>query len=566
MEILKKYKNDIIIFIILFILLSFIVILLIPTPDWDFYNYHYYIGHAFLNNRIETDFLPANYRSYFNPYMDVITFLLMKHLNNHPYIFLSISTLDNTFFLFMIYKLGNLLLNNLDKIYKNLFIFLIVVYIAFMPILFDGLNYSMNDVATADFAFVAMYLFIKNIFTQSKNRNFWILLSGIFAGIGFSLKNTALVYIIPYFIVFLLQRKSIISPFKTFLYFMSGLIGSVLIVGGPWLFTIYKNFHNPVFPYYNNIFKSELCDPVDIGVFSVLGSLPRNIYEFIFYPFMHCDTRDIFFGSSHTDWDPRYAINFICVLILSCYLFITRKNNEKMFFGIIEKNHLIFLLIYVVFSYYACIYFTGAYRYIVLTSALYGFTLFAVCLLTGNLFKLKQPVSSAVLLLCVLLFTYLTSTYLYYDFSVKKPFRKGAKLFYNNENYGIEDNSYVIMLNMPTSYVAVEQNQKAKYYGFVLPSDIFEKYKKYIHTEEKFDYYAHFMFSKYLEKELSSILSNPKNKIYIIYSDIFFHEQIYNEALDFYSGGIRKVKNCREVKYKGIVTYDEYTSFVCDFN
>ena len=47
--------------------------------NWDLQNYHYYNGYAFLHGNIDQDFLAAGIQSYFNPFLDVMNYLMIAH-------------------------------------------------------------------------------------------------------------------------------------------------------------------------------------------------------------------------------------------------------------------------------------------------------------------------------------------------------------------------------------------------------------------------------------------------------------------------------------------------------
>ena len=559
---IKSYKVDIFVFLFLFIILSLISIFILQSPDWDFYNYHYYNGWAFLNDRVGTDFLPANFRTYINPYYDSFLYFLMTKLNNHPYIFLSLSSFDNALFLYLIYKIANFIITEQNKLIKSIILFLVIAYTAFSPIMLDALNCSMNDVAAGNFVLITLYLLIRNLFNTSKHRNKLIILSGIILGAGICIKYSCAIALGGFIAIFIFQRKQIENFGKTFILFFSSVFISFILTDGYWLLLLFKLYGNPIYPYLNDIFKSPFFDIMNIASIDYLDTLPRNIFEFIFYPFMY--SKDFFFGNYHLDWDARYAINFICVLILSLNL-LFKKNKTDLYLGIIKYEHIWFIILFVFFTYYINTYFTGVYRFIIPSSALYGITFFISIFLLCNLIKIKNIKHCILISTFILILVYLNNTY-NSDYKIVMPQKDNAKLFYNNEDYKFEDNSKIILLNCPISYLAASQNKNAKYYGFVIPSHIFEKHKKYMEEEEKPAFHTRYMFSKYIEKTLSDTLVNPDNKIYLIYDEYPYYEDVYKQALDFYSNNTREMQNCREIGYQGIIYFDYIQSYLCEFN
>lgn len=559
---LKTYSKDILIFLLLFIILSIISVFIVQCPDWDFYNYHYYNGYAFLNDRIGTDFLPANFRTYINPYYESFLYFLMTKLNNHPYVFLSITSLDNALFLFLIYKITDFIIVEPNKIIKSIIILLSLGYIAFTPIMIDGYNYSMNDIAVGNFVLISLYLLLKNLFIDLPKRNLWIFISGISLGIALALKLTCLVYCFTIvFCIFILMKK-IPNWFKTLMLFVAGVMISFIILDGYYMYNLYKLYDNPLFPYFNNIFKSKYYADIDMAHFEYLGILPANLKELIFYPFYYTAENHIW-GNYRLNIDFRYAITFISAILLGIYMFITRKNDSDKFLNVIKKEHLYFLLLLVIVSYYCNQSLSGVYRFIISTSALYGIIAYIVCELLCKIVRINNKMFCIIVFICLTIFAYCTSTYSYY--SIKVP-EKNNKLFYNDEKYNIEDNAKVLLLNAETSYFVSGQNKKAQYYGFAIPTHIFEKYNDFLKDKTGLTYYSIFTFSEYLENELKKMLSDNNNKIYVIYNQNNYFENIYKEALDFYSSETREMGNCREIGYKGIVYFRYNKVYLCEFN
>lgn len=556
----KSLKKDILIFLIIFIIQSCVSIFFLQCPDWDFYNYHYYIGYAFLNDRLGTDFLAANFRTCINPYADAITYFLIKSLNNHPYCFLIIHSLDSTVLVYLVYKITDFLIAPADKILKYLSVLLCVGYILFSPILIDGYNYSMNDVFVSDFILISFYLFIKNIFDKSPNRMNFIFLSAVILGLGLTLKHS--LYFITIFILLLFFKKQIPDFWKTICVFSITVALSYFLFAGYWLYLVNEYYHSPFFPYMNTIFKSDYFDLMDMSKYDWMNISPRNLFELIFYPFLRMGNS--FVGSFRGDWDPRYAMNIIFIIFIAINLFYSRKNNSELYLGIIKRNQIAFLISFVFVSYYFYTSLTGIYRFLIPTSSLFGIVCCIFAVLCCNTLKLNKWYYYIALFLILLFFAYYNSIIMTKHYFVMP--KKNEKLFYNDQDFGIKDNSYVIMLNNATSYLIPGQNKNAHYYGFVIPKSIFEQNFQFIKDEDPMNYNNHYMYSNYLENLLLNIISNEKNTIYLIYAESLYYDDIFKKSLDYYSKGKRKIENCRQVGYKGILYFNNERSYFCELN
>ena len=92
----------------------------------------------------------------------------------------------------------------------------------------------------------------------AKSRYEWqlLLLSGLFLGVAVGMKLTAIIYI-PGIAVVLLRRlfQHEMSWSEGLWYFMGGVSGFLLSYGW-WGYALYQQFGNPLFPFFNEFFKS----------------------------------------------------------------------------------------------------------------------------------------------------------------------------------------------------------------------------------------------------------------------------------------------------------------------
>ena len=386
------------------------------------------------------------------------------------------------------------------------------------------------------------------------------MLSGALMGISLVLKYTGYLYCIAILFTLLILNKKIPDFKKTAAVYFISVVVSFLIFGSSWLYSIYKLYDNPLFPYLNNIFHSKYYDYIDMSRIDCLGIRPRNLFEIVFYPFLWSST--FLFGSYRMDWDPRYAINVISSIMIALHLIWTRK-EEGLYLDIIKRDYLCFLLLFINISYYILVYITGIYRFIIPTSCLFGITALIACVLISKCFKSKD-ICKLLIFISLFIFVYINS-FCTTERNFVMPV-KNAKLFYNDEKYDIQDGSKVLLLNPITSYFTAGQNKNAQYLGFVIPKHIYKKYEDYLKKEEPISWFAHYMFSDYLENLIKETVTKSENKIYIIYSDSSYFEDVYKEALDFYSNGRRKMENCRKISYKGLVYFNYAEANLCEYN
>ncbi len=535
----NKFLCYLFIFLCLWLLLwviSFPVFSFFDFPISDWYNYHFYNCWAFLNDRMGQDFLAANNRTCLNPLIDLPEYLLLLKLKYHPYLFMFLTLFDNVCLLFILYKISDYIFikaNKITNFFRNLFC---ILYVAFSPVFFEQFSIDLNDTKIAVIFLLGFYILLKNLFLPySKKRNAMICIAGLLFGAALGLKQTAVVNCIGILLTCIVLFKRINRPFVTIFYISAGIVFSFLLTNGFWMYKCYLYYHNPVFPYFNDIFKSEYADSVKLMDF--LSMKPETILEYIFYPFIGKP-----YGKYFTfDYDFRYAVNFLSVLIISPIALISfKKKGTEFFLNLIKYDYLFLILIFTVISFYINISIFAVYRYIIASSILYGIIfLILIYLLFYKSSHRKFLISLIAIVSLILLYGCNIKDNIKEKFNNQNYMIK--QLITLPENFGFEDNSYVIVLTETSSAFVVNQNSKVKYIGFAMPKDGFYD----VNEMDKF-YYSRLSFSEYIKKYCLNIFASD-SKVYILYTDTY-PSGLYKVLIE----GInsigekynRKVENC----------------------
>lgn len=541
----NKIIKDILIFLVFWLLYAIIAtsFVLLPVNDW--LDYHYYNSWQFLTNRYNMDFMAANFRSYFPPFIDIPQYLLINKLNNHPFLFIFIEQFDNAFFVFIVYKIINFLLD-LETVYeKRLCTIFSIVYIFLSPIMFKVLNFGYNDAKISSLVALSVYIILKNVYKiHSLKRDKAILLSGIILGFALGLKYTVCVYVLALILCFFFLRKRIEGSKSLIINFIIGVAISFLLVDGYWWLFLYKHFGNPLFPYFNEFFHSPYVDLNSLFIADYSIIRPKNVIEFIFYPFM--TNNKWFHGFSDPSiFDIRYAFAYIAVFILGLKLYLRSRNikNYNYITKAMNDENLAFLLLLLFNSCVINLLAFGLYRFVILSSALFG--LLMVCLV----YSFKDKVKLGVFIVLLLL-VYLSSNFGKWNhFAPFNTFKKSKIVSYHDLN--IENGANVILISHAASYSIVKQNANAHYYSFVFPSFLIDKYKNRVRNK---DFLAtEIFYSNYLENKIKNIVQNEKN-VYFIMSKYDFYidydRNFYEESIKYYyDDDTAKFYNCKDVDF-----------------
>ncbi len=570
----NKYVKEIIIFFSIWIMFIIIYILRPIMPDWDWYNYRAYNCWAFLNGRLPIDFFASNLRTCINPLINLPEYFLMVKVKNF-YLATILGTINISILMFFLYKMIDFLFAQQGNLFKIILFLFSFIYLINSPMFLKlSIIGGSSDVIIAMLCLAGLYYLMKNLFIiPDKKRNLFIFICGCLFGAAAGLKYTAIVSFITVCLIFIIFRKKTFRPYYTLMLFLLGGFISFFITGGIWMIYCYNIYHNPVFPYFNDIFHSEYADFVRVHNSDYEHILPKNLFEYVFYSFLKYENEYKVFGYDNRAYDLRWGISYICVVFLSTGCFISKylkKGEQQEYFpNLISNNSFYLLLCFITFSYLINTAVFGTYRYIMASYCLFGIIvyLFSEALFCNIKFK-----KFIIFCFCVLitLFVYLKSGNGYIDlvFNFGETITKKEVLsspVFKNKNLEFKNDSKVFILNNGTAIGAVGQNKNTQYIGFSLDRenyDILDKYKEFYLLG------AYFVPSNYiagLNKKI--ILSN--DFVHIIYSEdtdpniVLRILEKYNKEREI----PRKISNCipADIAYYGISA--NYMNIVkCDFN
>ena len=378
----KLFEHDYIIFCLSILIGGICSILHGVDRSFDVRNYHIYNPYAFLNNRITIDIMPADIQSYFNPLLDVPYYLMVKHLNNFPYLVSFIQGLSYALLIFITYKIAKFIFDGHYN--KKLYILLSVIIGSTGALTLYNIGTLTHDIFVGDIVLISIYLILKVI---KKHSYINTLLSGILLGSICGLKLTAGIFGFAMICSLVLFYKDINKPIKTIcLFSISAFIG-FLITNGFWMWKLYSIFHNPFFPYFNSIFKSDFTNCADMLKTDFQGLYPENIWQYLFFPFyfyQHLPTK----GFEINYQDFRFAAIYVC-LIINIFIYITNKFRKiRLNETSINFKAINFILLICIFTYLIWINTFATIRYLTPISALSG--IITIAILTKLLYFIKE--------------------------------------------------------------------------------------------------------------------------------------------------------------------------------
>lgn len=267
--------------------------------NWDLQNYHFYNGYLYTHGRLITGSL-ATVQSYLDPMLNSFYYLLISTLTplqvNLAIAALQSLSLASAFFLSMLVFEGNS--------YQNKFTLSAIISISalFGPIFWSEIGGTMGDSLLALPVIVSAIFSVKSVAMADaiKQRSIYVAISGVMIGFASGLKFTNMTYavamLVALAIVFFLSNLRYKEQLLLLTIFGSAALISFLTTYGPVGWLLWRDFQNPIFPYFNDIFRSPY---LEAHVIHDTRWFPRNLIGYLKLPFEFCVRRHQNANSSH---------------------------------------------------------------------------------------------------------------------------------------------------------------------------------------------------------------------------------------------------------------------------
>lgn len=227
--------------------------------DWDLRNYHYYNSWAFLTDRYDRDVAVAQIPSFYNPIIDIPYFLLAQYLPARALSFL-LGSLHGLNFI-LLYRLSDRLLTGLSSRKRILLNAFIAIAGTCGAVAFSEIGTVFYDNLLSLGFFGALLLALRDwdrLTTAPWRKACWpALIVGLPVGLAFGLKQTSVIYTFGVCggLLFCLPappwRRLLVALFCGF-----GILAGLALGGGYWMWHLWHLYGNPLFPMFNQVFRS----------------------------------------------------------------------------------------------------------------------------------------------------------------------------------------------------------------------------------------------------------------------------------------------------------------------
>ncbi|MFO1316542.1 MAG: glycosyltransferase 87 family protein [Burkholderiales bacterium] len=256
-------------------------ILLRQDSSWDLQNYHLYNAWAFVHGRDGLDWAPAQLQSYYSPYLDLPFYALVAAGVPSRLIAFALAVPTGIAW-YCFARIVAVLFADLPDAQRRPAVAAAVAIGVTSPMAVSLIGTTMNDWYVAAFVLAALWVVVRGGDPLAA-RTRTLALAGLLVGAGAGLKLTGSVYGFGLLAALLAARGSARARIRA-----SAVAGGAMAVAfaataGPWMLVLWERYGNPLFPYFNDVFRSPWADPVS---FAATRFGPASVGEWLAFPFL----------------------------------------------------------------------------------------------------------------------------------------------------------------------------------------------------------------------------------------------------------------------------------------
>lgn len=252
--------------------------------NWDLANYHLYNAFSLLNGKLSIDLAPAGMQTYFNPVLDVPYYLMSLYFPA-PLIGFIMGAVHGINFV-LLAGITFKALPNLPAEDRLRVPLLLTVFGCLTANFLSAIGNTMGDDTTSILLLGSLLMILHgwtNLSESGIRSILIVIFAGLLAGLGAGLKLTNVVYALALCVSFCVVQVSWAIRFRIAFLFGIGVLIGMTITGGYWIYEMWRQFGNPLFPQFSAFFPNPLTQ--SIAVLDVVWR-PKNGLETAFWPFL----------------------------------------------------------------------------------------------------------------------------------------------------------------------------------------------------------------------------------------------------------------------------------------
>lgn len=357
---IKKYilgltQNNLIMFLFLIAIGSYICSKTQFNFGWDFVNYHYYNAFAFLNNRLNYDIVPGSVNTFLNPLIELPFYFILQYFNDAPQIAFALQGVWFGLLLFAFYKVTTLFFpaNTIKGVMLS---FATLAVAATGQATWFQAGTSTNEIQIAFLVYSALYILFKMIKDGKTEATYKFFVAGLILGAALGLKSTCVYICLATGLSLIICYKYLSQPVKYISLFALGGLAGYLALNGWWMYKMWSLYGNPFFPFFNGIFHSPYFD--DFNFTDKRFIPPLHIVPI--FPYIWNGGK---YGSAEIAfWDLRGIVFYSVALLFVVYM-LSKPKRIKEFY--LTRKLWCFYTVFMILGYILWMAGFSIYRYLV---------------------------------------------------------------------------------------------------------------------------------------------------------------------------------------------------------
>jgi hypothetical protein len=289
-----------------FVLCGAVSLLAGQDNNWDLRNYHYYNAYAFLTDRIGFDFAPAQRQSYLNPFLDLPFYLGVRHLDPRLLGFLMGGV--HGLSLGLLFAVCTIVFRDHSAKVRLGLSALCTGAGLYAPVFLGEVGASHNDVLVGLFVLTALLLLVRTLAVQpslaTRAARISLIVASLVLGVGAGLKPTLMPHALAFAVAVCAVERTWRTRATVLVVACGPFLAGFLLSNGYWMARLWQEFRNPLFPFYNDVFRSPWAD---LRSYADRSMIPQSAWEAITLPFAF--VRESHYTSLQNGFrDTRYAV------------------------------------------------------------------------------------------------------------------------------------------------------------------------------------------------------------------------------------------------------------------
>jgi hypothetical protein len=340
------------------------VILLGKDTSWDFRNYHWYAPYALLNHRMAIDVAVAHQASYYNPYLDIPFYWLATH--TRAWVALGILGAVQGANIIPLYLMARTALRvnaSASDIKLMAGALSLLGLVGALTLTEFGTTYYDNVMSVFVLSGLAILVLGRDVLRTGPLGKAAAIAgaAGLVTGMAMGLKLPEM----PFCIGFAAALVALGGSWKHQVTRLlaggaAGVIGFA-IFSGPWMLYMYQLTGNPLFPYFNEYWKSPLALAAP---YRDLRFVPSHFWRELFFPILF--TMDWHVADDLGFQDIRVLLAYLLVIAAGLLWLVRRESRD----ALLDKRVTIVLFAFSALAYFEWLRVFAIYRYIILLEML----------------------------------------------------------------------------------------------------------------------------------------------------------------------------------------------------